>query len=36
MDVMETPVSLLVQAYDEEGRADRVQKALKELQKKEV
>ena len=33
---METPISLVVYAYDEESKADQVLKALKELQKRRV
>lgn len=33
MDAMETPVSLLVYAYNEEGKADEVLKALQKLDK---
>ena len=33
MDAMETPVSLLVYAYNEEDKADKVLEALKELDK---
>jgi len=33
MDAMETPVSLLVYAYNERDKADKVLKALKELDK---
>ena len=33
MDAMETPVSLLVYAYNEQDKADQVLKALKELDK---
>ncbi len=36
MNAMETPVSMLVYAYNEEGKADKVLKALKELDKRGI
>ena len=36
MDAMETPVSLLVYAYNEAAKADKVLKALKELEKRKI